>query len=312
MSTVRNDIALLAEQYLQMRRAMGYQLRQQGQMVLDFATYVHSTDADHVSTAMILDWVTRPQHADQTWWYARLGAIRPFAQFLQAFDPLTQVPEACVIQDGNHRSRPYIFSDLELAHVLDAADLLSPKFRAVTYRTYISLVAVTGMRRSEATALDRTDIDWDTGTLTIREAKFHKWRQLPLHPSTINALQNYARQRDLEFPKPKAPAFFLSTRGTRLIPDNASQVFTQLIRTAELPRLDRRHQQHLHDLRHTFAVKTLQGWYRSGADVGPLLPLLSTYLGHQNPEATYWYLSGTPELMALVSEQVRTYLQEES
>lgn len=217
-----------------------------------------------------------------------------------------------MIQDGNHRSRPYIFSDLELDHVLDAADLLSPKFRAVTYRTYISLVAVTGMRRSEATALDRTDIDWATGTLTIREAKFHKWRQLPLHPSTINALQNYARQRDLEFPKPKAPAFFLSVRGTRLIPDNASQVFTQLIRTAELPGLDRRHQQHLHDLRHTFAVKTLQGWYRSGTDVEPLLPLLSTYLGHQNPEATYWYLSGTPELMALVSEQVRTYLQEES
>lgn len=306
------DVALMADRYLHMRRAMGYTLHQQGQMLLDFAKFFQETGAEYVSSDVILEWVTLPSDADQTWLYARLGAIRPFAQFLQAFDPQTQVPEASIIQDGNHRARPYIFSDAEISRLLEAADKLHPAFRALTYRSYISLVAVTGMRRREATALDRSDIDWENGALTIREAKFHKSRRLPLHPSTIEALKDYAHHRDLAFGTKKQQAFFVSTRGTRLIPDNASHVFTHLVREAGMPLLEQHHQQHLHDLRHTFAVRTLQGWYQSGAEVGPLLPLLSTYLGHQNPDATYWYLTGTPELMALVSGRVLAYLQEES
>ncbi|EMQ99992.1 tyrosine-type recombinase/integrase [Paeniglutamicibacter gangotriensis] len=312
MSSTGLDIALMVDQYLRMRRGMGYTLHGQGQRLLDFARFFQNTGAEHVSTAIILDWATLPSNADRTWWYARLGAVRPFAQFLQAFDAQTQVPEASAIKDGDHRVRPFIFSEAELARLLAAADKIQPAFRALTYRTYISLVAVTGMRRSETTNLDRSDFDWENGALTIREAKFHKTRRLPLHPSTITALDDYAHQRDREFGTTEQPAFFLSSRGTRLSSSSVGQVFAGLVQVSGLPRLETRHQQSLHDLRHTFAVRTLQGWYQSGADVGPLLPLLSTYLGHQNPDATYWYLSGTPELMTLVSERVRTYLQEES
>lgn len=305
------DIALLADQYLQMRRSMGYKLRQQGQLLLDFVRYFNGTGAGHLTNAHALAWAMLPGRADPVWWYARLGVVRAFARYLQVFDPKTQVPEASLLPDGNHRAKPYIFSDRELGRLLQAADQLTPGFRALTYRTYISLVAVTGMRRSEATGLDRIDVDWGQGVLSIREAKFHKQRELPLHSSTVDALRDYANRRDLAFPRPKHPAFFLSTRGTRLLADNASQAFTLLVRRSGMAVLDRHHQPHLHDLRHTFAVKTLLGWYRSGSDTGPLLPLLSTYLGHQDPAATYWYLSATPELMALVSGRVRSYLQEE-
>lgn len=312
MTTPRIDVALMAEQYLLMRRSMGYKLAQQGQLLMDFIKYFQRTGAPHLTSRLMLEWATLPVGANPTWWYARLGAVRPFAQYLQAFDPLTQVPEPSLLLDGNHRPPPYIFSDDELARVLQAADRLTPEFRARTYRTYISLVAVTGMRRGEATHLDCSDIDWEQGIVTIREAKYKKWRQLPLHPSTMSALQEYAKIRDRKYPQPKGPAVFLSTRGTRLIPENTSQVFAKLAREAGVSRPGFHRQPHLHDLRHTFAVRTLLGWYRAGVDVGPLLPVLSTYLGHQNPEATYWYLSMTAELMSLVSDRLEKYLQEES
>lgn len=314
MTTAGNeniDLAGMVGQYVQMRHAMGYKLRQHGPLLMDFVKYLDATGATYLTSKIAVEWASLPVDGAPGWWHARLGVVRAFAQYLQAFDPQTQVPEAALLPDGPHRVRPYIFSDQDLQRVLRAADQLTPGFRALTYRTYISLVSVTGMRRSEATGLDCSDMDWEQGVLTIREAKFHKWRQLPLHPSTIDALWKYALARELKFPSPQHPAFFLSTRGTRLLADNASQVFTLLVSRSDMPVLDRRHQQHLHDLRHSFAVKTLQGWYRSGADPGPLLPLLSTYLGHQDPAATYWYLSATPELMGLVSERVRSYLQEQ-
>lgn len=311
MTAPQINVALMADRYLQMRRTMGYRLHQHGQLLQDFVKYLERAGATHITSAHAVAWATLPANGDPVWWYARLGIIRPFARYLQAFDPETQVPEPSLLQDGNHRARPYIFSDEEVRQLLEAADNLTPGFRALTYRTYISLVAVTGMRRSEATGLDRTDIDWDQGLLTVTEAKFHKSRQLPLHHTTLTALQDYQHERTRVFPQPENPAFFLSTRGTRLLADNASQVFTQLVRQTGMAVLDRHHQPHLHDLRHTFAVKTLQGWYRSGVDAGPLLPLLSTYLGHQDPAATYWYLSTTPELMSLVSDRLGSLLSEE-
>ncbi|WP_166186777.1 tyrosine-type recombinase/integrase [Paenarthrobacter ureafaciens] len=312
MTISQNDVASMAEQYLHMRRSMGYKLKQQGQLLLDFIKYLQRFGDAHLTSSRVLEWATLPAGADPVWCYARLGAVRPFAQYLQAFDPLTQVPEQSLLHDGYHRPASYIFSDDELDRVLAAADRLTPSFRARTYRTYISLVAVTGMRRSEATSLDCSDVDWQQGLLMIREAKYRKTRQLPLHPSTVAALKEYSGIRDTAYPHPKDPAVFLSTRGTRLLADNASQVFARLAREAGVSRPGFHHQPHLHDLRHGFAVKTLQAWYRTGVDVGPLLPVLSTYLGHQNPEATYWYLSGTPELMSLVSERLGSYLAEES
>lgn len=232
MSSPSFDIPQMVDQYLQMRRGMGYMLRGQGLQLLDFARFVQTTGAEHVSTAVILDWATLPSDADQTWWHARLGAVRPFAQFLQAFDPQTQVPEASAIKDGDHRIRPFIFSEAELFRLLAAADKLRPAFRALTYRTYISLVAVTGMRRSEATNLDRDDLDWENAALIIREAKFHKTRWLPLHPSTMTALEEYAHQRDLEFGESAQPSFFVSSRGARLSSSSVGHDFAGLVQAA--------------------------------------------------------------------------------
>jgi integrase/recombinase XerD len=162
------------------------------------------------------------------------------------------------------------------------------------------------MRAGEAVWLDRGDVDFDQGLLTILNSKYGKSRQLPLHPSTLNALAAYACRRDERRPKPVAPSFFTSTRGTRLLRDNLSTAFPRLVRDAKLTWPGYRRPPRLHDLRHTFAVRCLIGWYRSGLDVEPRLPLLSTYLGHVGPSSTYWYLTAVPELLQLIADRLDT------
>jgi integrase len=180
-----------------------------------------------------------------------------------------------------------------------SCSMLSP-LRVSTYQTLIGLLVVSGMRIGEAIKLDRSDVNWDDGVLLIRESKFGKSRLVPLHPSTVDALAAHAELRDTLVPRPKEPSFFVSLTRRRLSYAVVSQTFRQLVDNAGVgtgapspPRL--------HDIRHTFAVRTLLEWYRSGQDVQAKLPSLSTYLGHREPASTYWYLSATPELLALAA-----------
>ncbi|WP_326655547.1 MULTISPECIES: tyrosine-type recombinase/integrase [unclassified Streptomyces] len=149
--------------------------------------------------------------------------------------------------------------------------------------------------------MDRTDVDLAGGLLTVRETKFGKSRQVPVHASTITALRRYARERDLQRPAPSTAAFLVSTRGTRLDSHNLPRTFVQLLSAADITASEGRRRPRLHDLRHTFATTTLLEWYRDGADVQAKLPLLTTYLGHADPKSTYWYLSGSPELLSLAA-----------
>ena len=146
------------------------------------------------------------------------------------------------------------------------------------------------MRIGEAIKLDRGDVDWVQGVLLIRESKFGKSRLVPLHPSCMQALADYARLRDQLQPEAAEPAFFTSLNRKRLLYAVVQLTFRQLIEDAGIgagapwpPRL--------HDLRHSFAVRTLLGWYRAGEDVQAKIPSLSTYLGHREPASTYWYYS---------------------
>jgi integrase/recombinase XerD len=254
---------------------------------------------DHAVT-----WARWPVDADPVWWNAKLCVVRGFARWLHCVDPATEVPPAGLFPGRHHRPTPYIYREGDIEALLAAAGRLNPLFRADTYQTLIALLVVTGMRVGEAVGLDREDVDADQ--LTIRRAKFGKARQLTLHPSSVRALAGYCDRRDTQFPAPAAPSFFLSTRGTRLIVDNVCSVFPRLVRDAGLARADRRPPR-LHDLRHSFAVRTILGWYQAGADVDAQLPLLSTWLGHTSPASTYWYLSATPELLTLITARLEQH-----
>jgi integrase len=299
--------------YLATRRAMGYKLAYQGQMLTQFAAYLDAVGAEHLTICHAVDWAKQPPDAKRSWWAVRLSTVRAFARYLSALDPATEIPPSALIPAQSHRVVPYIYTCDDIAKLLAAAGRLPSAHRADTYQTLIGLVAVTGMREGETVRLDRDDVDLEQGLLTIRNTKYGKSRQIPVHSSTVEALAGYAERRDSRRYRrdgrqrhhaPTRTSFFTSTTGTRLLRDNVSTVFPRLVREAGLDWSGHPRPPRLHDLRHSFAVNTLIGWYRQGLDVEQRLPLLATYLGHIAPKSTYWYLSAVPELLALIADRL--------
>jgi integrase len=168
------------------------------------------------------------------------------------------------------------------------------------------LLAVSGMRLGEALAIDRHDVDLAQALITIRCAKGHKTRWVPIHRSTVRVLEQYTAWRDRLVPAPTTLSFFLCERGTRLSQWVVRSTFVQLSRQIGLRGPTDRHGPRLHDLRHTFALRTLLNWYRSGVDVERRLPELATYLGHVHVRDTYWYLSASPELLRLAMQRLES------
>jgi integrase len=207
---------------------------------------------------------------------------------------------------------PYFYSEEEIASLARAAARIRSAHRAATYRTLISLLAITGMRVGEAIGLDLSDFDARSGLLTIRNAKFGKSRELPLHASAVDALRRHLKRRNQLRSAASSPALFVSTTGTRLCYNNVQCTFHRLVRHVGLEPRSGSCRPRLHDLRHSFAVRTLLEGYRQGGDTGARLALLSTYLGHVNPAGTYWYLSAAPELMDLAGARLERYLGGES
>ena len=234
--------------------------------------------------------------------------VRGFAAYLHSLDPAHQVPPADLLPRRSRRATPYLYRDEEIAALLAAAGRLRFPLRVATYRTLIGLLAVTGLRVGEAIRLDRGDLDVAHELLVVRDSKFGKSREVPLHPSTMRALRGYLRLRDRLQPPPSAPALFISPAGTRLLYCNVHATFRQLRRRAGLQPRSASCRPRIHDLRHTFAIRTLLDGYQHEGDVQPRLSLLATYLGHVHPDSTYWYLSAAPELLALAGQRLERHL----
>lgn len=301
------DLRQAAMEYLRVRRALGFKLRGHDRLIEEFIDYLHQAGASVPTTASAVSWATLPADRVQPVRCAqRLCAVRGFARHLHALDPSVEVPPADLLSCRRQRSDPYLYSTEDIAALIAAAGLLRPASRAATYRGLFALLAVTGMRVGEAIRLDRDDVDLDAGVLVIRQTKFGKQRQLPLHPSTVTGLAEYAVQRDRQQRRSSTPSFFISTRGTRLIYQCVRTGFTQMLAHADLPVPAGTAAPVIHGLRHSFAVATLRDWYREGADVTTKLPILSAYLGHAHPASTYGYLSAAPDLLALAAERLES------
>jgi integrase/recombinase XerD len=289
--------------YLAIRRSLGYQLIEQGQLLEDFVGFLERAGATSVTTEMALRWARLPQHVKPHRWSRRLGIVRGFARYLATIDPETEVPSKDLLPAREQRLAPYIYSPAEIAALMDAAGALRPGLRGATHRTLIGLLAPTGLRLGEALGLDRQDVDLCDGALRVR-GKDDKQREVPLHQSTTQALRDYERLRNRDWPEAKTAAFFVCSTGLRLRKWVVHKTFPQLIREVGLEGCGQRKRPRPHDLRHAYAVATLLDWYRDGEDVDAKLPLLSTYLGHVKPEYTYWYLQAVPELLELVAARL--------
>lgn len=207
---------------------------------------------------------------------------------------------------SSRRARPYLYSDQEIQELLKAAKSRPScdPLRPWTYHCFFGLLAVTGLRLSEAVNLHAEDFDWSGGILTIRGAKFGKSRLVPLHASTCKVLADYAKRRDRRF-APRAEAhFFVNKNGNQLDKGEVHRMFYILSRQIGLRAAGGGRGPRLHDFRHRFALETLLRWYRNGEDPQRRLPILSTYLGHAHVTDTYWYLTGTPELLGAAGKRL--------
>jgi integrase len=299
------------EDYLTIRRALGFKLDRHGRLLPQFLAYRQDVGADTVTTEHALRWATLPSAADPRWWAERLSLVRGFARYLQTFDPAAELPPTDLLPaGGRRRATPYLYSDRDIAVLMAAAATLRPPLRAATTQTVIGLLAVTGMRIGDALRLDRDDLDFKHGRLIVRESKFGKSRELPLHPTTIRALRAYLRRRDQLLPRPDSPALLISSTGRRLRYERIGRTFRQLVAQVDLKPRSATCRPRLHDVRHSFAVRTVLDAYQTGADPHARLALLCTYLGHADPGATYWYLSAAPELLACAAAQLERHLAE--
>ena len=303
--------AALAD-YLRIRRALGYKLTKDERALRGFVDFLEAERAQRVTIELALDWATLPQAGAPAYLANRLTMVRQFASYLRTIDPATEVPPGRLLRAGKRRATPYVYSDREIAALIDAAALLRYPLLVATYRTLIGLLAVSGLRVGEAIRLDLDDIDWERGLLVIRASKFGKTRLVPLHATAMDALEDYLQRRGGLYPcpVPSAPAVFISAAGTRLIYNSVNLTFLKLARHAGLRPRSPTCRPRAHDLRHTFAVRTVLDGYHGGVDVQPRLSVLSTYLGHVNPSSTYWYLSAAPELLQLAGERLQRHLDQ--
>ena len=289
--------------YVALRQSLGYKFTEQQWVLREFARYLSKQGTSRITAALVLRFVQLRPASQPATFARRFSAVRGFTLYHRLHvDPRTEPPAAGLIPRIVRRARPWLASEEEILRLLRAARRYPTTKRLLPplYYCLFGLLAVTGMRVGEALRLEDQDIDWANGVLTVRQAKFGQDRLIPLHASTLAHLRAYlaVRSRLLWLARRKSRQLFLTSCGTALTYRGVHYVYRRVRRTAGLGSM------RLHDLRHRFAVESLRRWYREGAPIDRRLPVLSTYLGHASIEGTYWYLSGTPGLMAAASARL--------
>ncbi len=295
------------EAYLQHRARLGFKLDREGYLLRLYARYHDRVAAGQpLRIQVILDWVREPNGVRRSYLARRLRAVRGFAIYCAALDQRTQVPDYDLAGPMMDRRAPHIYSPAEVRLILRRAEQL-PTFRSQlrpkTYVCLVGLIACTGLRVNEAMRLSLTDFDATAGTLRVPASKLSPQRRLPLHPSVVAHLRQYRADR-LRF-YPFGDRFFLSRAGRSLKTTDVHRTFRILCEgirgngARALPRI--------HDFRHTFATKHVGRWSREAAPLTHRLLLLSRYLGHQNFNDTWWYVSAQPATLRAAADRFEDY-----
>lgn len=298
------------QEYLSYRRSLGFLLHIEGQQLLKFANYVDKKKHKGPLTEDIaIEWARSSKKLSRFTWARRLEPVRCFAKYCCIAEPDTQVPAKGIFGKAHRHNIPYIFSKYEIQRILDTTKYLVPEngLRPISFRYLFSLLYVTGLRISEALNLSPEDVDLTQGVLWVRQTKFNKSRLVPLHESTIQALKNYCQQRNQYVPPSKLQAFFIIDDGKQITLRATEYAFLRIRNLLGLNVTSQGKMPRVYDFRHTFVCHRLLSWYEQGVDVHKVIPYLSTYLGHVKVTDTYWYVTGIPELMKIVSKRFKNY-----
>ena len=302
-------------EYIAARRALGTQLQEPAKTLRGFIAFLRRRKAKFMTIPLTLEWSQQSKNVQRATWARKLSMVRQFARWLSVLEPRHQVPPPRLLNVRHRRNKPHIYSDAQIVQLMEAAAALQPgrAMKALTLETLIGLLAATGLRPGEAAALEDQDLDFRAGVVVIRESKFGKSRQVPIHESAVVALENYARVRDRLLPHRCSSSFLVSDHGTALDLGAVRRWFCKISTACGLrkPAGGKRcgRGPRLQDLRHTFATRRLVEWYRAGLNVSLQMPKLATYLGHSSVGCTYWYIEAVPELLALATEFERATRQ---
>jgi len=305
-------------QYLQERRRLGFQLRSMGYALRSFACYADKLQrSGALSVELMAEWARRDRaHSeDPKTWARRLKILRPFLRWLRQFEPGTEVPDDAVFGRVGERLTPHIYSEQEIVDLLAAARRLKPDLRGATYEALFGLLAATGVRVSEALRLRNADVNLKAGMLTIQRTKFAKSREVPMHPSVVEALRRYRRVRDRLVEFNEDTPFFVGSRGRHrgqwLSRRQVDRVLAAVRAQLAWPNRGAHASPRVHDLRHTFVIRRMLAWHAEGVDIDQAMLSLSTYVGHAMVTNTYWYLTAVPELMALAAAKFESRMPPE-
>jgi integrase len=305
----RVSMKVRVREFLAERRRLGFELSKTGVALRGFARYVDARGyVQPLTVAIMAEWARRDKRHSKTpiTWARRLKMLRPFARYLQQFEPRTEVPDESIFGSVDQRLAPHIYSEAEIVDLMSAARALRPELRGAGFEALFGLLASTGMRGSEAIHLRDGDVDLRASMLTVRRTKFAKSRQVPLHPST-----RYRRLRNLHVEHDPEAAFFVATRGKRLgqalTLHEVERIFATLREQLGWVNRGAHHAPRLHDLRHTFVVRRVMLWHEQGINVDQAMLSLSTYVGHAMVTNTYWYLSAVPELIAVAGNKFESF-----
>lgn len=296
--------------YLDYRRALGYQLETVERILRAF--YRHASKRGYIGPlkrSWVEEFADAPTDVNPAYHAMRLRILHDFAKHWAVYDPRVEVPFRRTEQMGYHRATPRIYTDEEIQMLMAAARCshVDQGIPGETHATIIGLMACSGIRTGEAATLRKRDVDWNQSLLRIRQSKGRPLRLVPLHHTAMAALESFADLRDQHFPRPTNDHFFLSKFGTAMTAKSISATFYRVRFRSGISMPSRDRAPRPYDLRHTFACNCLVRWLREGVDLSRAMHTLSTYLGHEDLDETYWYLSGIPSLMELVGERFADY-----
>jgi integrase len=290
--------------YVALRRGLGFQFHTQAELLIQFDRFAHERRHKGAITAqLVTDFAVSGENSEGHQ-ARRYQVVRNFAEYVANFESETPLLDPGFLRRPRKRPVPYIYTDDEILRLLDHAKKISRRHpvRGATLHAMVGLGGVCGLRRREIVQLDRQDVDLRPGVLSVRGSKFNKDRLVPVHTSTLDVLRRYTEVRDAHFGEVESSAFFLTLRANRYALTTVQQDFWNLGRAAGL-REAKGKGPRFHDLRHTFAVRRLAGWYREGRDLQAMLPVLATYMGHAHYTDTAYYLGATAELLGLAFDR---------